>query len=92
MSKYLCESCKSNNNGWCKTKKMNGLKQKNIQECDSYKRNGTTLILERGIRDYYGTEMMAIKINDEVFEVPVYVIENFIKNEKNKSIEINLPD
>jgi hypothetical protein len=92
MSKYLCEECKFNNNGWCKIKKTNGLKQKNIQECDSYKKTGTTLILERGIHDYYGTEMMAIKINDEVFEVPVYVVENFIKNDKNKSIEVNMPD
>lgn len=35
--KYLCEICDQNNNGWCKTKKMNGLKKKNIQECKLYK-------------------------------------------------------
>lgn len=37
MSKYLCEKCKWNNNGWCKVRQFNGLKKKNIQGCDKYK-------------------------------------------------------
>lgn len=35
--KYLCEVCDHNNNGWCKAKRMNGLKKKNVQECKLYK-------------------------------------------------------
>lgn len=36
MSKYLCQSCKSNNNGWCTVRKCNGLKKMNITSCNTY--------------------------------------------------------
>lgn len=39
---YICEDCKWNNNGWCKKIGMNGLKKKNIQECDDYSSTGET--------------------------------------------------
>lgn len=33
---YLCQECKSNNNGWCTVRKCNGLKKLNITSCDTY--------------------------------------------------------
>lgn len=36
MSKYLCQTCKSNNNGWCTVRKCNGLKKMNIMSCNTY--------------------------------------------------------
>ena len=36
MSKYLCQDCKSNNNGWCTVRKCNGLKKLNITTCNAY--------------------------------------------------------
>lgn len=36
MCKYLCINCKYNNHGFCKIKKTGGLKQNNIQYCNSY--------------------------------------------------------
>lgn len=36
MSKYLCQDCKSNNNGWCTVRKCNGLKKLNINSCNTY--------------------------------------------------------
>lgn len=33
---YLCQECKSNNNGWCTVRKCNGLKKLNITNCDTY--------------------------------------------------------
>lgn len=36
MSKYLCQDCKSNNNGWCTVRKCNGLKKLNITSCNTY--------------------------------------------------------
>ena len=35
---YICEDCKNNNNGWCVSKKFNGLKKKNIQNCIAYEK------------------------------------------------------
>lgn len=37
MDRYLCEKCNFNNNGWCKIKQFNGLRKRNIQECNEYK-------------------------------------------------------
>ena len=92
MSKYLCVECKFNNNGWCKQKKMNGLKKLNIQECDDFKKHGTILTLERQGKDYYGQELMLIKINNEVAEIPVIVLEDFIKDKTCPNREIVIPD
>lgn len=39
MSKYLCQDCKSNNNGWCTVRKCNGLKKLNITSCNTYSGN-----------------------------------------------------
>lgn len=50
---YKCETCKYNNNGWCNIKKFNGLKKKNIQECENYKTNATELIMYKGIDGLY---------------------------------------
>lgn len=36
MSKYLCQDCKSNNNGWCTVRKCNGLKKLNITSCNTF--------------------------------------------------------
>lgn len=37
MSKnYICQDCKSNNNGWCTVRKCNGLKKLNITSCNTY--------------------------------------------------------
>lgn len=36
MKTYVCEGCLYNNNGWCKVKKINGLKQTNRQYCTNY--------------------------------------------------------
>lgn len=36
MSKYLCQNCKHNNNGWCTVKKCNGLKKMNITTCNDF--------------------------------------------------------
>lgn len=49
MDNYLCLNCKENNNGWCNEKKTNGLKKKNIQNCDHYKTDevGVKLVDER---------------------------------------------
>ena len=33
---YLCQDCKSNNNGWCIVRKCNGLKKLNITNCNTY--------------------------------------------------------
>lgn len=33
---YLCQNCKSNNNGWCTVRKCNGLKKLNITSCNTY--------------------------------------------------------
>ena len=33
---YLCQECKSNNNGWCTVRKCNGLKKLNIDSCNTY--------------------------------------------------------
>lgn len=33
---YLCQTCKSNNNGWCIVRKCNGLKKLNIMSCNTY--------------------------------------------------------
>ena len=91
MSKYLCESCKQNNNGWCKIHKMNGLKAKNIQKCDDFSKPGTLFVLERESKDYYGQEMVLVKINDEVAEMPIRVIEQFINDKGMRTQEVNIP-
>ncbi|MDU4479722.1 hypothetical protein [Clostridium sp.] len=39
MKKYLCISCKQNYYGFCKIKKVNGLKQNNIRICEFYEIN-----------------------------------------------------
>jgi hypothetical protein len=90
--KYLCENCKFNNNGWCKQKKMNGLKAKNIQECESFRKTGTTFSIKRESKDFYGQELVLVKINDEVAEMPIMILENFIKDKATKNIEVNIPD
>ncbi|MCC0672251.1 MULTISPECIES: hypothetical protein [unclassified Clostridioides] len=36
IKNYLCKDCKDNNNGWCKKRKMQGLK--NITECTFFTR------------------------------------------------------
>ena len=36
MSKYLCQDCRSNNNGWCTVRKCNGLKKLNITSCNTF--------------------------------------------------------
>jgi hypothetical protein len=92
MAKYLCQECKSNNNGWCKEFNMNGLKAKNIQECKSFRMSGTVFILERESKDYYGQEMVLVKINDEVAEMPMIVLEQFINDKAMKKQEVNIPD
>ena len=40
MSKYLCQDCKSNNNGWCTVRRCNGLKKLNITSCNTYENKG----------------------------------------------------
>lgn len=35
---YICESCASNNHGWCTVKKCNGLKKMNLQNCNTYEK------------------------------------------------------
>ena len=35
---YICEDCKNNNNGWCNIQRFNGLKKKNIQNCEYYEK------------------------------------------------------
>ena len=92
MSKYLCEDCKYNNNGWCKTHKINGLKARNIIQCKEFRKNGTVFKMERESKNYYGQEMVLVSINDEVAEMPIRVIEAFINEKKSKNIEVNIPD
>lgn len=92
MSKYLCEDCKHNNNGWCKQKRMNGLKKLNIQECENFSRKGTFLILSKGVHDYLGQEIMTIKINDDAVEIPIIIMQEFINGENIKEQEIKIPD
>ena len=36
MNKYLCQDCRSNNNGWCTVRKCNGLKKLNITSCNTF--------------------------------------------------------
>ena len=36
MSKYLCQDCKSNNNGWCTVRKCNGLKKLNVTSYNTF--------------------------------------------------------
>lgn len=48
MSKYLCQDCKSNNNGWCVVRKCNGLKKLNITSCNTYEDKNTTTELSNG--------------------------------------------
>jgi hypothetical protein len=92
MSKYLCETCKQNNNGWCKEHKINGLKAKNIQKCDSFSKPGTAFVLERESKDYYGQDMVSVKINNEIVCVPMIVLEKFINDKDMKKQEVNIPD
>jgi len=37
-SKYVCQGCKFNNNGWCKKHKIENLKVKKIQVCESHRK------------------------------------------------------
>lgn len=41
MSKYLCQDCKNNNNGWCTVRKCNGLKKLNITSCNTFEGKNT---------------------------------------------------
>lgn len=41
MANYLCQDCKSNNNGWCTVRKCNGLKKLNITSCNTYEDKNT---------------------------------------------------
>lgn len=92
MSKYLCEGCKFNNNGWCNKKKINGLKKLNIQECDIFRNNNTMMTIERCAKDYYGQQIIKLQINNEIVEIPEVVLEKFIQNKDIKSQEIKIPD
>ena len=35
---YICEDWKNKNNGWCNIQRFNGLKKKNIQNCEYYEK------------------------------------------------------
>ncbi|MDK0595797.1 hypothetical protein P5F14_15290 [Clostridium perfringens] len=88
---YKCETCKYNNNGWCNIKKFNGLKKKNIQECEKYKTNATELIMYKGI-DGLGQDDITIKINNEEVYIPLKVIKDFISNDKVYRIKVDIPE
>lgn len=75
-----------------KNKKMNGLKAKNIQKCESFSKPGTIFILERESKDYYGQDMVSVKINEEMICIPMIVIENFINDKAMNKQEVNIPD
>ncbi|WP_297428956.1 hypothetical protein [Clostridium sp.] len=90
MSKYLCENCKWNNNGWCKQKQMNGLKKKNILECDSYKAEGTELYISKS-KDAFDVPHLIIKINNEEVFIPTSIITDFVKGTGN-NISTTIPD
>ena len=44
MSKYLCQDCRSNNNGWCTVRKCNGLKKLNITSCNTFEDKSSTIV------------------------------------------------
>lgn len=44
MSKYLCQDCKSNNNGWCTVRRCNGLKKLNVTSCNTYEDKYSSII------------------------------------------------
>lgn len=39
MGKYICVRCRYNYHGFCRIKKIDRLKQNNIQKCDKYKKD-----------------------------------------------------
>lgn len=89
MASYLCKTCKHNNNGWCNKLRKNGLTK--IQECQDFKSDATKKItIERTSKDYYGQQMVEIKINDESVEFPEFVLENFIKDKEPKSSKFTI--
>lgn len=44
MSKYLCQDCINNNNGWCTVRKCNGLKKMNITSCNTFEDRNSTIV------------------------------------------------
>jgi hypothetical protein len=89
---YKCQDCRHNNNGWCKEKRMNGLKKLNLQECDKYGKAGTILYIERQGKDYYGQPMIMISVNGEQAGLPAAIVKEFLDNPESKNIEIVIPD
>lgn len=92
MSKYLCQTCKFNNHGWCNINSFNGLKKKNIQECENYKickECGSELIIKKDF-DYDKRPHLSISINEEEVFIPVKCITDFIENKDSKSMKVIL--
>lgn len=92
MSKYLCEECKYNNNGWCKIKQFNGLRKKNIQECEDFKGNAkyTHLEIIKSL-DGEGRKSLTINVNNEAVFIPEEIITDFINDAAQGSIGVNIP-
>lgn len=59
---YICENCSNNNNGWCKVRKFNGLKKKDLQRCPSFDRINLDL-------DSEGDEYV-YEVDYSVYEIP----------------------
>ena len=86
---YKCQKCRYNNNGWCNIKRFNGLKKKNIQECEDYKVDGTEFTIIRE-KDGLGTKSLTISIDDNEVFIPEKVIADFI-NGSSRGIKVEIP-
>ena len=87
MASYLCKDCVSNNNGWCETMKVNGLKK--ITECGNYKDKAIKIFkIERSSEDFYGRQNVEITIGETSIEIPESVIEEFINNKDMKKTQV----
>lgn len=88
---YKCQDCKNNNNGWCNIKKFNGLKKKNIENCEDYKGDNTQLQIAKS-KDVFEIDHLTITINEESVFIPTHIIKDFMEDKKANKISVTIPN